>query len=131
MNLFLLIQSALVAFVGTTARTGKVTLLADRSAIASLGLALAIGWLLVAASSYVWIKTWRAHMMDLGQDLKAATGVTVSSALFAHGRRREAHKRALLPDFLEGFSWFVRPTLVTCCLPLLFIAGWIYLGWYA
>jgi hypothetical protein len=131
MNLFLLVQSALVAVAGNTVLGGKAEPFAGRTAISSFGLLLAIGWLLVASSSYCWVKTWRAHMIELGERIQAATGATVSSSLFAHGPRRRAFPKGMLSGLFERFSWFVRPTLVTCCLPVLFLAGWVYLGWYA
>jgi hypothetical protein len=131
MNLFLFIQSALVALVAGATQIGRVHLAASRGAVASFGLALAVGWLLVASSSYLWVKTWRAHMMQLGESLR----VDVSSGLFDHRTRQLAHKRSYsrqhpVWDQLESFSWFVRPTLVICCLPIIFIGGWIYLGWF-
>lgn len=52
MNLFLLIQSALVAIAGSGTQIGKGELAARRGAVACFGLALAVGWLLVASSSY-------------------------------------------------------------------------------
>ena len=131
MNLFLLVQSALVAVAGNTVLGGKAELFAGRTAISSFGLLLAIGWLLVACSSYCWVKTWRAHMIELGEQLKAVTAVTVSSSLFAHDPRRSSFPKGMFSGLFERFSWFVRPTLVTCFLPILFIAGWVYLGWYA
>jgi hypothetical protein len=131
MNLFLLIQSALVALAGSATQIGKVQLAASRAAVACFGLALAVAWLLVASSSYLWVKTWRAHMMRLGDSLN----VDVSSKYFDHRARGSVHKHAYsrhrrLWDPLESFSWFVRPTLVICCLPIIFIGGWIYLGWF-
>jgi hypothetical protein len=53
-----------------------------------------------------------------------------------HGRLRAADafsERRVRDRFwklLEWFSWYVRPTLVICCLPVLFIGGWAYLGWW-
>lgn len=131
MNLFLFIQSALIALVGGATQIGKVHLAASRGAVATFGLALAVGWLLVASSSYLWVKTWRAHMMQLGEALR----VDVSSGLFDHCTRQLAHKRSYTRqhrvwDQLESFSWFVRPTFAICCLPIIFIGGWIYLGWF-
>ncbi len=38
---------------------GKPESFTNRVAIASSGVALAAGWLLVAVSSYCWVKTWR------------------------------------------------------------------------
>ena len=131
MNLFLLVQSALLAVGGNNVLGGKVASFASRSAISSFGLVLAIGWLLVAASSYCWVKTWRAHMIELGNQLEKATRVTVSSSLFARDRRQGAFPKSTFSKPFERFSWFVRPTLVTCMLPILFMAGWIYLGWFA
>ena len=131
MNLFLLVQSALVAVAGNTVLGGRTEPFAGRSDISSFGLVLAIGWLLVASSSYCWVKTWRAHMIELGEQLEEVTDVTLSSSLFARDRRRRAFPKGTFSELFERFSWFVRPTLVTCCLPILFIAGWIYLGWYA
>lgn len=131
MNLFLLVQSALVAVGGNSVLGDKTASLANRSAISSFGLLLAIGWLLVAASSYCWVKTWRAHMIELGEDLERVTGVTVSSFQFSHDQRRRAFPQSTFSKPFEVFSWYVRPTLVTCFLPILFLGGWIYLGWFA
>jgi hypothetical protein len=136
MNLFLIIQSGLFAVVGSAARIGTVKLAADRGAVAAFGLALAAAWLLVAISSYLWVKTWRAHMIQLGDRLNEHTSIDVSGRFFEHARRRDSYERAYSHKHrfwqqLEWLSWYVRPTLVTCCLPLLFIGGWIYLGWYS
>jgi hypothetical protein len=148
MSLFLVIQSALVALVGSAIRIGNLGA-ADRHAVAFFGIALAAGWLFVAISSYTWVKTWRAHMMTLGDELKHKAKVQVSSRLFVRSRRchvidspykydgqdqceHDHHRRKphrLFWRTLEWFSWYVRPTLVTCCLPVLFIVGWVYLGW--
>ena len=135
MNLFLIIQSGLVALAGGAAQIGSIKAVADRSAIASVGLALAVGWLLVASSSYLWVKTWRAHLIELGNRLHDQAHVEVSTRLFDHKRRIQSHENAYGSQQrfwgqLEFFSWFVRPTLVTCCLPLLFVIGWIYIGWF-
>jgi hypothetical protein len=135
MNLFLLIQSALVAIAGSGTQIGKGELVASRGAVACFGLALAVGWLLVAGSSYLWVKTWRAHMVQLADGLDTFAHVEVSGRVFDRGRRRDGFKRVYrrhhrLWDQLEYFSWFIRPTLVTCCLPVIFIVGWIYLGWF-
>lgn len=131
MNLFLLVQSALVAVAGNTVLGGRTEPFTGRTAISSFGLLLAIGWLLVASSSYCWVKTWRAHMIELGEQLQTITGVTVSSSLFAHDPRRRSFPKGMFSGLLERFSWFVRPTLITCFLPILFIIGWVYLGWFA
>jgi hypothetical protein len=132
MNLFLLIQSALVALTGSAAaRISSSKPLADRHAIAAFGLALALGWLLVAISSYSWVKTWRAHMMTLGLQLKDACYVDPSSVLFTRDKRSARYPNDPFSKLIESFSWYVRPTLVTSCLPVLFAVGWIYLGWFA
>jgi hypothetical protein len=131
MNLFLLIQSALVALTGSAARISSSKPLADRHAIAAFGLALAVGWLLVAISSYSWVKTWRAHMMALGLQLKDACYVDPSSVLFTRDKRSARYPNDPFAKLIESFSWYVRPTLVTSCLPVLFAVGWIYLGWFA
>jgi hypothetical protein len=128
MNLFLLIQSALLALVGSAVRIDKV----DRGAVAVFGLALAIGWQLVASSSYFWIKTWRAHWMKLGKHLSEDAQVEVPSWQFERGKRYAAHKEAYSEDqrfwsHYAHFSWLVRPTMVICFLPALFIIGWIVL----
>lgn len=191
MNMFLLIQSALVGAVGalfgsvangTKVQPEQKELLV---AVASFGLAMAVGWLFVAVSSYMWLKTWRAQMIDLGDKLRQDVYLDVFSRLFHSGLRRRLHeqiygtsdcsadsdgtrtkadsepvgtshhvadcegtrtksgsepsgastnpKRWLAghPQLFwkqsERFSWFVRPTFVTCCLPSIFIAAWIYL----
>jgi hypothetical protein len=133
MNLFLVIQSALAAFVGGFRITGG-RLIVDRAAVAVFGLALAVAWLVVAISSYMWVKTWRTRWIALGDLLWDKAEIEVSSRLFTHERRRQALKseygdRQWLWRQLEAVSWFARPTLISCCLPLLFMLGWIYLGW--
>lgn len=134
MNLFLLIQSALVAVVGSTARTGSAGLVVNRPAIAAFGLALAVAWFVAAMGSYVWIKTWRAHMIQLSGCLKESTYIVVSHAHFKHKRRQETHESIYRDQLFwkqfEWLTWFIRPTFIICCLPLLFIGGWIYLGWF-
>ncbi|WP_089102862.1 RipA family octameric membrane protein [Streptomyces hyaluromycini] len=123
MNLFLVVQSALVAFVA--GQRGAV----DRHWLAFFGMTLCVGWLLVALSSYQWIKTWRTHMSTLGQQIKDTSGVAPSSLLFDHTHRHNAvAATGVFSRCLEWFSWHVRPTLITCCLPALFLGGWIYLS---
>lgn len=133
MNLFLVIQSALAAFVGGLRMTGG-GLVVDRAAVAVFGLALAAAWLVVALSSYMWVKTWRTRWIALGDLLNDKAEVEVSSRLFDQTRRRKAleleyGRRHRLWRQLEALSWFARPTLISCFLPLLFMVGWIYLGW--
>jgi hypothetical protein len=128
MNLFLLIQSALIALVGSAAKIDKV----DRGAVAAFGLALAIGWQLVASSSYFWIKTWRSQWRELGKCLRDRAHVDVSSWLFGRDERYGAHEKTYGKEqrfwsHYESFSWRVRPTMVICFLPTLFIFGWIVL----
>ena len=128
MNLFLFIQSALLALVGSTVRIDKV----DRGAVAVFGLALAIGWQLVASSSYFWIKTWRGHWMKLGKLLDEDIDAVVPSWMFDRGKRYDIHNEAYskeqrLWNHYASFSWHVRPTMVICFLPTLFIIGWIIL----
>jgi hypothetical protein len=114
--------------------------------VAIFGLALTLGWLLVASSSYMWVKTWRAHMIVLGKSLAEKASVDISSNSFEREARknieREARKSQATYASSEKkvkdrfwkihgwFSWYVRPTLVICCLPALFIGGWAYLGWW-
>src|SRR5262249_23048525 len=86
---------------------------ASRGAVACFGLALAVGWLLVAGSSYLWVKTWRAHMVQLADDLDKSAHVEVSGRIFDRGRRRDGFKRAYrrhhrLSDPLEFFSLSAR-----------------------
>jgi hypothetical protein len=132
MNLFLLVQSALVAVTGSSILGGGDGQSGDyRGAISVFGLILAVAWLLVAVSSYAWVKTWRAHMMVVGTCLKNETSVLFSSALFDREARKSSYPKDAFWTLVETFSWIVRPTLVTCCLPLLFIGGWIYLGIHA
>lgn len=132
MNLFLLLQSALVTVTGSTILGGgKGEALNYRGAIALFGLILAVAWLLVAVSSYAWVKTWRSHMIAIGERLEKKTQVPFSSSQFHRGTRKRSYPRDTFWFMVEMFSWVIRPTLVTCCLPLLFIAGWIYLGIHA
>jgi hypothetical protein len=128
MNLFLLVQSALVTVAGSAILGSKADTLGYRGPTSLFGLILAVGWLFVAISSYAWVKTWRAHMMIIGGHLQDKTKATFSAALFHHGIRKEFYPKDKFWPFAEAFSWIVRPTLVTCCLPLLFIMGWVYLG---
>ena len=129
MNLFLLVQSALVAVTGSSVLGGGSDSQPNyRGGISIFGLTLAVAWLFVAVSSYAWVKTWRAHMMAIGARLEAKTSVPFSSVLFGREARKANYPRDASWSLVETFSWIVRPTLVTCCLPLLFIAGWIYLG---
>ncbi|WP_331731076.1 hypothetical protein [Streptomyces phaeochromogenes] len=124
MNLFLVVQSALVAFVA-----GSQQPVINRHYLFFFGMALCAGWLLVAVSSYQWIKTWRAHMAGLGQQIKDRSGTSPSSILFDRPHRRTAvAPTAAFSHALEWFSWHIRPTLITCCLPALFLGGWIYLS---
>ncbi len=132
MNLFLLVQSALVTITGSSILSGGDRQSGDyRGAISAFGLILAVAWLFVAVSSYAWVKTWRSHMMIVGARLEKKTSVPFSSALFGRKDRKSRYPKDAFWTLIEAFSWTVRPTLVTCCLPLLFIGGWIYLGIHA
>jgi hypothetical protein len=132
MNLFLLVQSALVAVTGSSVLGSGPRQPGDyRGAISAFGLILAVAWLCVAVSSYAWVKTWRSHMIAIGAGLEEETSVMFSSALFRREARKSSYPKDTLWKMTETFSWNVRPTLVTCCLPLLFIGGWIYLGIHA
>jgi hypothetical protein len=141
MNLFLLIQSGLVALVDGAAVSNAGGVPHLRTATASFGLAMAAAWLLVAVSSYAWFKTWRAQMTRLAVMLDP--GKQTFSGIFdpdvrrklhdeAYGRGRETNRRwpvgrkQPLWRLTETFSWFVRPTFVTCCIPMIFIAAWVY-----
>lgn len=129
MNLFLLVQSALVA-VAAGSSTSHMVL--SQSSLAIFSLVLCIGWLLVAFSSYQWIKILRAHMSESARQLESVTGVVLSPAVFQRPVRQSLVGSASFASrLLERTSWYVRPTLVTCCLPLLFMVGWIYIGWIA
>ncbi len=82
MNLFLLVQSALVTVTGSSILGGGDSQQnAYRGATSVFGLVLAVAWLFVAVSSYAWVKTWRAHMIALGTSLTEETSVLFSSAL--------------------------------------------------
>lgn len=131
MNLFLLVQSALVTLAGSAILGNKAETSNYRGAISLFGLILAVGWLFVAVSSYAWVKTWRAHMMKIGQYLTDKTNVPFSSASFSYKTRKKSYPKDKPWFLVQAFSYGVRPTLVICCLPLLFIAGWIYLGVHA
>jgi hypothetical protein len=140
MNLFLLVQSALVTVAGSAILGSQTGALNYRGAISLFGLILAVGWLFVAVSSYAWVKTWRAQMIDVGTSLKEATQVPFSSdvfhhrtrsALFDRKTRQASDPKETLWRLVEAFSWRIRPTLVICCVPLLFVTGWIYLGMHA
>jgi hypothetical protein len=144
MSLFLLVQTGLVAAVGSTLlKSGTFTYGGPISLFGSL---LAFAWLLVAASSYCWIKMWRWHLYNLGERLTdKADGVILFSLLFHRDHIKTTHPLKLHRDrrqtdervadspkltIFERFSYYARPTLVTCCLPLLFIGGWIYIGFH-
>lgn len=127
MNLFLLVQSALVALTATLASQNVKEF--DAKTVSAFGLLLASGWFVVAASSYVWIHTWRLQMIKLGLAAQEETGVSTSSAAFDRHTRRDLHIGSRAAKLPEVISWYVRPTLISCLLPLLFIAGWIYIGW--
>lgn len=129
MNLFLLVQSALVA---VAAGSGNRQMVLSHSSLAVFSLVLCIGWLLVAFSSYQWIKMLRAHMSETAKQLESATGVVLSPAVFQRPVRQSLlGGTSIVGRISERVSWYVRPTLVTCCLPLLFMVGWIYIGWIA
>jgi hypothetical protein len=131
MNLFLLVQSALVTVTGGSILGGGGKPADYLGAISVFGLVLAVAWLFVAVSSYAWVKTWRAHMMTIGVRLEQETSVPFSSGLFNRQVRKSMYPKDAFWSLIEAFSWAIRPTLVTCCLPLLFIGGWIYLGNHA
>ena len=138
MNLFLLVQSALVTVTGSSILNDGSRQSGDyRGAISAFGLILAVAWLFVAVSSYAWVKTWRAHMVAVGRCLEKetcvlfSTSVRFSSAQFDRDTRKASYPNDIFWKLIEAFSWIVRPTLVTCFLPLLFIGGWIYLGIHA
>jgi hypothetical protein len=131
MNLFLLVQSALVTVTGSSIFGGSGKPADYLGAISVFGLVLAVAWLFVAVSSYAWVKTWRAHMMTVGNRLEKETSVPFSIGLFDRGTRKSMYPKDAFWSLVEAFSWAVRPTLVTCCLPLLFVGGWIYLGIHA
>ena len=140
MSLFLLVQSALVTVAGSAILGNQTGTLNYRGAISLFGLILAVGWLFVAVSSYAWVKTWRAQMIDIGASLKEETNITFFSDVFKPGKRsalfdpeddQGSGSKEPLWRLVEKFSWRVRPTLVICCMPLLFISGWLYLGVHA
>lgn len=93
MSLFLVVQSALIALLASAIRLGKLSV-ADRHAVAIFGLALTLGWLLVASSSYMWVKTWRAHMIVLGESLTKKAGVDISSKSFERKARKDIEREA-------------------------------------
>ena len=142
MNMFLLIQSGLVALLGSSVASGTADVPHLRTAAASFGLAMAAAWLLVAVSSYSWLKTWRAQMTSLALKLdpqKKEFGGTFDPDVrrclhrdaYGPGRSKPDQRRLIgrpqpLWRMSESLSWFVRPTFVTCCLPIIFIAAWIY-----
>lgn len=129
MNLFLLVQSALVA---VTAGSSTRQMGLSQASMAVFSLVLCIGWLLVAFSSYQWIKILRAHMSEIADKIESTAGVTPSPAVFRRPVRQSLLSGASFVErILERVSWYVRPTLVTCCLPLLFMVGWVYIGWIA
>jgi hypothetical protein len=69
-------------------------------------------------------------MKVLGEDIRVRAHVTLFSRSFEKEHRLYPEKGPFSP-LLKRFSWRVRPTLITCCLPLLFVAAWVYLGWFA
>lgn len=128
MNLFLVIQSALFAVALGGASNGKPN--NYQTLLAVLGLALSTAWLAVAVSSYHWIKTWRAQLVAIGHELSTKTGIPTSSAGFIESHRKSLnHNHRFLPRFNERLSWYLRPTLITGLLPVMFLVSWIFLGW--
>jgi hypothetical protein len=127
MSLFLVIQSALVAFVGGGVRLTGIHI-AHPTAVAVFGLMLSASWQVVAVSSYTWVKTWRAKWIEIGNLLHDSTGVDVSARLVDRDRRRDAHHKAYsqrhrMSRQLEALSWLIRPTFISCRLPALFTLG--------
>jgi uncharacterized protein (TIGR00725 family) len=133
MNLFLVVQSALLALAVGVGSDSVVNLKSQfsRHAAAIFGLGFCLLWLLVAASSYAWIKILRANMVEAGKQVKGSGGVDAPSSSFIRDDKRKDLKRheEFIAPFLERLSWFIRPTLITCALPLLFAYAWAYFGW--
>ena len=136
MSLFLLVQTGLVAAVSGSVL--KAEPFKYDGAIAIFGAVLAFAWLLVAVSSYCWISMWRWHLCNFGKLINNEINEKRRK-----GKPKEVFFFTLLHDpkclrkegpsegFLKLTKWFysrVRPTVITCCLPFLFITGWIYIG---
>lgn len=85
--------------------------------LAVLGLSLSAIWLLAGAGAYAWIKEWRGQLSRLGQELEAATSMTLATQAFA---KPSSNRR------VDRVGWRLRPTSWTLSLPLLFAAVWIY-----
>jgi uncharacterized protein (TIGR00725 family) len=103
MSLFLVVQSALIALLASAIRLGKLSV-ADRHAVAIFGLALTLGWLLVASSSYMWVKTWRAHMIVLGKSLDEIVSVDISTKSFERKARKDIEREARKAQAADAFS---------------------------
>jgi hypothetical protein len=126
MNLFLVVQSALVAVGASSSAPGLV----GRHELAVLSIVLCVAWFAVAVSSYRWIKTWRVNLIGIGGLIEARTGITLPSSLFARsGNFASAAGSSGTDRMWHKVSWYVRPTMITCLLPLLFLGSWIYIGW--
>jgi hypothetical protein len=131
MSLFLLVQTGLVAAIGSTLT--RPAAINYGGAISAFGMLLALAWLLVAFGSYSWLKAWRRHLIKVGGYLNDVIGkchnndILFSMVLFDREQRDSRHPNDRQLDIPE-FWWHIRPTLVTCCLPLLFMGGWIYIG---
>ena len=118
-NLFLAIESALLAVVVTSiVGQGDASTTLDPTAVPIFGMALSVIWLVVSISSYSWIVEWRRELISAGRRLRDLTGVTLPLGAFLRSTQRAWLPRAL---------WYLRPTLWTGLLPLLYIAAWTYL----
>jgi hypothetical protein len=91
-----------------------------RHPFAIFGLVLTLSWLVVAVSSYEWIKEWRRQLVRLSKKVESTTRVRPATAAFAESSSEW---------FLGRLMWRFRPTMVTCLLPPVFFFAWIYLGW--
>ena len=121
MNLFIVVQSALLALAASAVSLGGKPLShRDRTVIAIFGISLCIVWELVASGAYWWLCRWQA-VLEAAAKHEQARVLPLFSFVFA-----DRPTTGLFRAF-----WWIRPTRVTLALPLLFAAAWIFVGFYA
>ncbi|HEU0249959.1 MAG TPA: hypothetical protein VFR48_04460 [Solirubrobacteraceae bacterium] len=132
MNLFLLVQTGLLT-LSNTVSTGQMSFFdAHPKETTSFAVALCVVWLLVGWSAVSWIWYWRFMVRVLGLQLPdgeaSAEGLpSTIGAGFTPEKRNLliADPRYEKPIWLMQVAWKLRPTTITCMLPLLFIVAWL------
>jgi hypothetical protein len=127
-NLFLVVETALitVATAGLLSKAGSPPPLAARIAISCFGVALSIAWLTASVGAYNWTKEIRIYMVDLGKTWTLLTSIQTSSEVFAR-RHLVVGARGRWWRHWWRIVTSVRPTLIFCVLPFIYILGWIAL----